>query len=162
MEVILPPPEPNTYKKGLMKLFSACGLADVILDGDPNCEGSESKPEASSLSKFLPWATEQIRLHVASKTDPGLKIANLRGALRLGRNVLVSFPSLCEIDAERRVMLLHSLVAVLESRPHLDLQGCHILIGSAPTGIDRLGHLCLNQDDASDDWLALLQEESLL
>ena len=165
MDVILPPPQQANYKKGLMKLLHACGITDVSLSDPDNdnywevdSESTSISSSSLSLAKFLPWATEQIRLKEASRSDPALKLANLCGALRLGRQVYVSFPSLSDLASERRLQLVSSLVGVLESRPHLDLKGCHIMFGSAPSGIDRLGHLCLSQDDTVNEWLTLLQE----
>ena len=40
--------------------------------------------------------------------------------------------------------------------------GCRVLIGGVPSGIDRLGYLCLNEDDDDQDWMGLLEQVRLL
>ncbi len=54
--------------------------------------------------------------------------------------------------------LLERLAAILDSLPGADLRGCKVLLGDVPTGIDRLGHLCLNQDEGPADWQELLTQ----
>lgn len=130
----------------------------VPLDATP--DGTDPFADASplSLSAFLPEATEALRQSLATGADPSVRLANLRGAFRLGRQLLVSFPSDSPLGPARRVALLQALASVLDTHPDLDLRGCRLLIGGAPTGIDRLGQLCLHQGEAPQEWAAMLTQ----
>ena len=135
--------------KALARLFQACGLPseDFILSSESgeyfwSPSGSDKRP---SLRVFLPWAAEELRQQEAKKTDPSLRLvslsyfkcyslyhsyptrahgqANLRGAMRLGRQVLVSFPTDSVIMPSKQVELVSRLALLLDSRPDLDLKG---------------------------------------
>ena len=175
VEVTLPPPRPfggadpnhlsSSVRAGLAKLFNACGLADAFphVDHNPwdwNGSDTSSSLGSPSLAAFLPWAAEQLRLNEASKSDPALRLANLQGALRLSRQLLVGFSSDCILPMERRAALISRLIALLDMRPGLDLRGCRVMIGEAVTGIDRLGNLCLHQEEMPEEWLGLLEQVS--
>ncbi len=65
------------------------------------------------------------------------------------------------LSAERRVQLLQALASALDSPAlsHADLAGCRVLIGpELPTGIDRLGQLCLNSEEPPEDWQRMLAQ----
>ncbi|GAX77091.1 hypothetical protein CEUSTIGMA_g4537.t1 [Chlamydomonas eustigma] len=163
VEVSLPPPQPQpagskkkfspSVRRGLAKLFTACGLPGVFSEAVGKDDHQDT---SSSLSAFLPEAVEQLRLRAIDIVDPRVKLANLRGALRLGKQVLVSFPSQCDLSPQQCVQLVMRLVSVFDSCPGLDVKGCKILIGDTPTGIDRLGHLCLHHEDRDEEWREML------
>lgn len=94
VDVLLPPPTPSksttlplTTRRALARLLTACGLLVPGLDSAP-LAGAGGHSTSNRLSEFLPEAIEALQQAEAGRSiDPALRVANLRGALRLSRQV---------------------------------------------------------------------------
>ncbi len=82
-----------------------------------------------------------------------VRLANLRGALRLARGVVAGFggPEARRPPPARQLALLQQLAALLDHVAQ-DLSGCHVLLGGS-TGVDAAGTLWLDVDEP-DGWAA--------
>ncbi|KAG2434061.1 hypothetical protein HXX76_007789 [Chlamydomonas incerta] len=169
VELTLPPPAitaadsrtlAGPTRKALVKLLAACGLVTTGHDDAEGGEGGGGEDEGGplSLAAFLPEAVEALRQAEASRpSDPAVRVANLRGALRLHHEVMASFADK-QLAPALQVALLERLAKVVDAvarSARVRLGGCHIVIGDR-LGLDRLGHLCLaaHEDDAA--WRAFL------
>ncbi len=88
-------------------------------------------------------------------TCPQVRLANLRGAIRLARGLIVGFggPEARRPQPRRQLALLQDLAAAL-SHVRQDLSGCHALLGGH-TGIDSSGTLWLDSEDPNT-WVDFL------
>ncbi|KXZ55614.1 hypothetical protein GPECTOR_2g1164 [Gonium pectorale] len=144
-------------RKALSKLLAACGLATTGRDAD-TAGGEEEGGQGEgplSLAAFLPEAVELLRQAEAARpSDPAVRVANLRGALRLHHQVMVSFADK-QLAPARQAALLERLARLVGATPGLRLQGCHIVMGDR-LGLDRLGQLCLSASEPDDAWADFL------
>eukprot|EP00798_Chlamydomonas_sp_ICE-L_P016706 gene16706-22972_t len=144
----------NVSKKGLAKLLAACGI---------------EAPFAVNLRD-----STALRQREADSYEPAIRMANLRGAFRLTKELIVSFDTDSEAgqgstssspeggaeslrSTVRQVQLLEALSRIMHNMPDLDLRGCHLKIGHKLC-IDRLGcflHLDSKADEAS--WSIFLE-----
>ncbi|EFJ49427.1 hypothetical protein VOLCADRAFT_117221, partial [Volvox carteri f. nagariensis] len=174
VQITLPPPAISPAgakelaaptRKALVKLLAACGLATSGRGGggggggaaDGGREEDEDDGGPLSLAAFLPEAVEALRqVEAASTSDPAVRVANLRGAMRLRHQVMVSFADK-RLPARSQVALLERLARVVDGvAGEVQLQGCHIVIGDR-LGLDRLGQLCLPAADPEDaTWTSFL------
>ncbi|KAG2501564.1 hypothetical protein HYH03_000071 [Edaphochlamys debaryana] len=168
--VMLPPPAispegsrafASPTRKALAKLLTACGVATTGRDEAEGAEGAEGGAAAGeaelSLAALLPDAVEELRqAEASSAAAPAVRVANLRGALRLRHQVMVSFADK-RLPPAQQVALLERLARVVEAEAKggLKLAGCHIVIGDR-LGLDRLGQLCLAASEPDDVWASFL------
>eukprot|EP00877_Chromochloris_zofingiensis_P009526 jgi/Chrzof1/4827/Cz15g00240.t1 len=96
-EVILPPPEraipgtdylPPSVNKALRKLLTSCGIPGDSFADDMD-EGDVAAGVLQPLTSFLQAAAEVVRQHESSSIGSDVRIANIRGAMRLARGVIV-------------------------------------------------------------------------
>ncbi|KAL6750148.1 hypothetical protein V8C86DRAFT_889233 [Haematococcus lacustris] len=138
-------------RRALAKLLRACGIQvnnPEVGQGEGEGEGADLGGGRAPLASFLPAAVEAQRLAQAAAQDPRLRVANMRGAMRLQRKVLVSFKEAAAVPPQQQAEALGQLAALMDSLPDLDLAGCSVLMG-APQGIDKLGNLCLELGPAA-------------
>lgn len=146
----------QSTQRALSRLLVACEM----LEDDPSFHSDvydttspEFGPPTKSLSAFLPRAAEALRQHLASNKDTSVRMANLRGALRMMRGVRVSLSS--GVSRGRQIDVLMSLIRLLDRCPDLDLGNLQIVIGSETT-VDRNGRLVLDADGNESDWESFL------
>jgi hypothetical protein len=86
---------------------------------------------------------------------PQVRLANLRGAFRLARGLIVGFggPETSRPPPRRQLALLQELAAALD-HVQQDLSGCHVLLGGH-TGTDSSGTMWLDPEDP-DAWVDFL------
>ncbi|GIL79845.1 hypothetical protein Vretimale_12462 [Volvox reticuliferus] len=168
VRVTLPPPTISApgakelaapTRKALIKLLAACGLASTGRVGEEVTDDNTVAAEDGgplSLAAFLPDAVEAMRqVEAARASDPAVRVANLRGAMRMHRQVMVSFSDK-QLPAATQASLLERLARVVDAAgPELQLQGCHIVLGDR-LGLDRMGHLCLSAAESNDTWMDFL------
>jgi hypothetical protein len=160
---LLPPSPPSegtssfapSTQRALSRLLVACEMLedDPSFHSDVYDSTSSDMAPTKSLSTFLPRATEALRQHLASNKDSSVRIANLRGALRMMRGVRVSVSS--SVKRARQVETLMSLIRLLDRCPELELDNLHIVIGSE-TRVYKNGQLELEADGDEMDWEAFL------
>ncbi|GLI68033.1 hypothetical protein VaNZ11_012356 [Volvox africanus] len=168
VRVTLPPPAISApgakdlaapTRRALIKLLAACGLASTGKEGTDDADDTVAAEDGGplSLAAFLPDAVEAMRQAEAARaSDSAVRVANLRGALRMHRQVMVSFSDK-QLPAVAQVALLERLARVVDTAgPELQLQGCHIVLGDR-LGLDRMGHLCLSTAEPNDAWTDFLR-----
>lgn len=190
-------------RRALRRLLAACGVPEPPADapdderrrGQVDEEGQEEEGSSAGLepgqglAEWLPLAAEAARrggggggnggAPLAGPTagpDPSVRVANLRGALRLSRGAAVSFCPRLRASAPpaRQAALLHALIEVLRredeaaaalaeqeddgggagSGDHnglLDLRGLRIVLSasSGPGGLDGAGTVWLDAREAA-------------
>ncbi|GIL52690.1 hypothetical protein Vafri_8509 [Volvox africanus] len=99
VRVTLPPPAISApgakelaapTRKALIKLLAACGLDSTGKEGTADADDAVATEDGGplSLAAFLPDAVEAMRQAEAARaSDPAVRVANLRGALRMHRQV---------------------------------------------------------------------------
>ncbi len=65
----------------------------------------------------------------AANQEPSVRAANIRGAFRLQRRLLVSFSDPHSVPANRQVTLLTDLAGVVDKLPEHTLDGLNIVLG---------------------------------
>jgi hypothetical protein len=192
VELTLPPPERGRGARGslspaarraLRKLLSACGVPEPPEDApdderlrnvsfdEPDSDRTISGLEPGQrLADWLALAAEAARRGggggarglAPSPPDAAVRVANLRGALRLSRGLIVGFsPDLRRaLPAARQVALLSALIRVLaredaalaaeaeDDSTHLDLRGLQVMFGLG-LGVDGAGTVWLDASEAA-------------
>lgn len=163
---------PASATASVAKLLAACGIEAKLVEGSAEAHQadfmdadssswSSPHPSFSSLMQFLPGALAAQR--EAQWGAPGVaastRVANIRGAFRLARQLLVCFAEPQVVSLSDQVEALELLAAVLDSAPDLDLRGCSILLGDK-TCIDKLGNMWLDLQD-TPGWYLFLSEVDL-
>ncbi|KAG1671622.1 hypothetical protein FOA52_006853 [Chlamydomonas sp. UWO 241] len=173
VRVSLPPPQRHseaserlsaTTRKALRKLFAAVGLAgngsgSGGAAGGLQFDDDDDDAGPLSLAAFLPGATEALRQAEAARDDPSVRASQLRGALRLGRQLVVGFPLDCDLTPIARVAMLQRLASLLDALPSLSLSGLRVQLGvPGPSCVDTAGQLCLSAHEGDGDWASLLTQ----
>lgn len=140
--------------RALHKLLTACGLGGAI---DLRAAEEEAVQAAAnaSLVHFLQHAADVVRHNEYGRPALGVQMANIRGAMRLVKGIVVGFRDK-SLALDQQLRVLRQFAQALDALGSTDLRGCHVLFGSS-TQIDAAGNLWINAHDDPDDWVRFLE-----